>query len=37
MDSSYVFMGNDSGEIHVLRLTADSLKLITTLKGHSGN
>lgn len=37
MTSSYAFMGDFSGEIHVLKLSEDGLKLITVLKGHSGN
>lgn len=35
--SCYVFMGDRSGEIHVFKLGEEqSLKAITTLKGHSG-
>ena len=29
-------MGDRSGEIHVFKLNEDSLKPVTTLKGHSG-
>ncbi|XP_057301765.1 WD repeat and FYVE domain-containing protein 2-like [Hydractinia symbiolongicarpus] len=37
MTSSYAFMGDFSGEIHVLKLSEDGLKPITVLKGHSGS
>ncbi|XP_002163345.2 WD repeat and FYVE domain-containing protein 2 isoform X1 [Hydra vulgaris] len=37
IESSYVFMGDDSGEIHILKLSTENLKVITTLKGHSGS
>lgn len=35
--SCYVFMGDKAGEIHIFKLgEGQSLKAITTLKGHSG-
>lgn len=34
--SSYLFLGNNGGEIHVLKLSQNGLKAITTLNGHSG-
>lgn len=34
--SKYVFVGDYSGEISVLRISNTEFSLITTLKGHSG-
>ena len=37
-DAKYVFIGDFSGQISVLRLSEDDLTLthVTTLKGHAG-
>lgn len=34
--SNYVFVGDYSGQISVLKINNQTFNLITTLKGHSG-